>query len=558
MVSTESSALRGINLDRPAVATTAAPLTLSLAVRDPESIAELLKHADGPEQQEFALGALRLGILAIRQASGSIDTRALRSEAQHMLEQVGALLDGNARDLLSRVGSSLQEYFDPRNGKVADRLNRLVAHDGELSALLARHFDGDASTLAQTLCRHVGEHSPLLQMVSPGQKDGLIAKLQGCVEATLEEQRKHILGQFSLDDKQSALSRLVKDVTDSNGKLRSDLSADLSKVQREFSLDNEQGALTRLVSRVEKAQRAITSEFSADNEQSALCKLTRLLEDTKSTIHDSLTLDNEQSPLARLSRELKQVIGELARSSRDFQAEVHATLETFKARREEAARTTLHGCAFETAVAEVLRRDCQQAGDLFEEVGTTTGLIKLCKVGDHVITLGPDCSAAGSKVVVECKEDQSYTVARACAEMERARQNRGAQVGIFVFSKTCAPDGTAPLVRYGKDVLVVWGADDPATDVLLRAAVSVARALAVRERAACDRTRSDLDGMTRAVARVEKACNSLGEVITWASNIKRDSDKILRSIEPAKVDLEEQIRDLRDHIDQLREETVTA
>src|SRR3712207_9304512 len=65
------------------------------------------------------------------------------------------------------------------------------------------------------------------------------------------------------------------------------------------------GALARLVSRVEKAQREISSEFSADNEQSALCRLTRLLEDTKSTISDSLTLDNEQSPLARLSRELR-------------------------------------------------------------------------------------------------------------------------------------------------------------------------------------------------------------------------------------------------------------
>src|SRR5689334_9637211 len=132
-------------------------VTLDLVVREPESIAELLKYAEGPERQEFALGALRLGILAIRQASGAIDTRALRSEAQHMLEQVQSLLDGNARHLLTRVTSSLQEYFDPRSGKVSDRLNRLVAHDGELSGLLARHFDGDASTLAQTLCRHVGE-----------------------------------------------------------------------------------------------------------------------------------------------------------------------------------------------------------------------------------------------------------------------------------------------------------------------------------------------------------------------------------------------------------------
>ena len=505
-----------------------ATLALELAVRDAETLAELLKYAEGPERDEFALGALRLGVLAIRQASGAIDTRALRTEAQHMLEQVAILLDASARDLLTRVTSSLQEYFDPRDGKVTDRLNRLVAHDGELSGLLARHFAGDGSALAQTLCRHVGEHSPLLRMISPSQKDGLIAKLQACVESTLNEQRAQILRQFSLDDKDSALSRLVKDLTDCNGRLRRDLSEDLTRVQREFSLDNE---------------------------QSALCRLTRLLQDTKSTIGDSLTLDNENSPLARLSRELKQQIGDLARSSRDFQAEVHATLEAFKARREEVARTTLHGCAFEVAVAEVLRRDCQQAGDLFEETGATTGLIKMCKVGDHVITLGPDCAAAGAKVVVECKEDQSYTVARACAEMERARQNRGAQVGIFVFSALCAPAGAAPLVRYGRDVLVVWNAEDASTDVLLRAAVSVARALVVRERAASDRARSDLDDMQRAVARVEKACNVLGEVITWAANIKRDSDKILRAVEPAKVDLEEQIRDLRDHIDQLRQES---
>ena len=541
-----------------AAAASTAPLPLTLAVRDPETIAELLKYSDGPERQEFALGALRLGILAIRQACGSIDTRALRTEAQHMLEQVTTLLDGNARDVLARVTSSLQEYFDPRDGKVSDRLNRLVAHDGELSGLLARHFDGDASTLAQTLCRHVGEHSPLLKMISPSQKDGLIAQLQGCVEATLGTQREHILRQFSLDDKDSALSRLVKDLTDCNGRLRRDLTEDLNKVQREFSLDNEQGALARLVSRVEKAQRAISSEFSADNEQSALCRLTKLLEDTKSTISASLTLDDEQSPLARLSRELKSVIGDLAKSSRDFQAEVHATLETFKARREEAARTTLHGCAFEVAVADVLRRDCQQAADLFEEVGASTGLIKHCKVGDHVITLGPDCAAAGAKIVVECKEDQSYTMPRACAEMERARQNRGAQVGVFVFSTKCAPAGCPPLARHGRDVLVVWDAEDPSTDVLLRAAVSVARALAVRERAAGDRTRSDLDGMTRAVAKVEKSCNVLGEVITWSSNIQRDSAKILRALEPAKLDLEDQIRDLRDHIDQLREESATA
>jgi hypothetical protein len=47
------------------------------------------------------------------------------------------------------------------------------------------------------------------------------------------------------------------------------------------------------------------------------------------------------------------------------------------------------------------------------------------------------------------------------------RQNREAESGRFAFSKKTAPAGLAPLARYGNDVVVVWGADDLATDNLL-------------------------------------------------------------------------------------------
>ena len=71
-------------------------------------------------------------------------------------------------------------------------------------------------------------------------------------------------------------ARLLGEVTEKNGVLRKDLVVDLDKIRKEFSLDNEDGVLSRLVARVEGANRTILNEFSADNELSALNKMAKL------------------------------------------------------------------------------------------------------------------------------------------------------------------------------------------------------------------------------------------------------------------------------------------
>lgn len=50
-------------------------LRLVLCISDPEVGHELAQHEEGPEREAFARQALRIGILALRQASGALDAQ---------------------------------------------------------------------------------------------------------------------------------------------------------------------------------------------------------------------------------------------------------------------------------------------------------------------------------------------------------------------------------------------------------------------------------------------------------------------------------------------------
>ncbi|HVM96383.1 MAG TPA: hypothetical protein VMT89_08330, partial [Candidatus Acidoferrales bacterium] len=283
-----------------AAAETSDAVTLLLRVADPEIIVELERHSDGPARERFALAALRLGVLALRQASGSIDAECIRIEGERLIGDVRSILVEHSGTFALRLQGAIAQYFDPQTGNLTQRLDRLVRKDGDLEQVLSRYLDGETSMLARTLTDLVGESSPLLKQLSPNEGDGFFATLRTAVESTLSAQREQILRQFSLDDHSSALSRLVKEITGSNGKLRDDLARDIDTVRKEFSLDHPDGALSRLVSRVDE---------------------------TTAQVRTSLTLDSDASPLARLRRELLDVIGGLNKVNAQFHAEVRGTLE---------------------------------------------------------------------------------------------------------------------------------------------------------------------------------------------------------------------------------------
>lgn len=510
---------------RPLPAEAPGPIELHLRVDDPEVLADLGGAAEGEERNRLAIHALRIGLLALRQARGHIDADAVRREGERILAEFKSRIEQHDTSIQTQLRGALREYFDPDSGKLSERVARLVRKDGELEQTMRRLVGEKDSEMARALASALGEHSPVLRILSPTQSDGVVRTLAKTVDDALATQRERILAAFSLDQPGSALSRLVGELRARHGELEKGFKANVEVLRADFSLDVQDSPLSRLIGRVEEAQATIRREF---------------------------TLDEKGSALARMRQEILDVIAVQGKASADFQAEVRATLAGLAARKEEAARSTRHGLVYEDDVWAFVDKRAVRLGDTPERTGETTGLVSRSKVGDCIVTLGPDRAAAGARIVVEAKEDASYTLERARAEIEEGRKNRGAQVGVFVLSKRTATESFPRFLRRGDDLFVVWDVEDATTDVWLEAALSVAEALCTRVAVASERKATDFEALDAAVNEVEKQAGTLDEIETSARTVTGGAERIVRRVEILRKVLARQVADLRDGLRDLR------
>src|SRR5438046_1604619 len=109
---------------------------LTLLVSDHESVAELLQKTDGRERDEYALAALRIGILSLKHARGQIDADAVRREGVNLLKDLKSALDNSRTEIHTNLTTALKEYFDPTSGRFQERVERLIKQDGELEKVL--------------------------------------------------------------------------------------------------------------------------------------------------------------------------------------------------------------------------------------------------------------------------------------------------------------------------------------------------------------------------------------------------------------------------------------
>lgn len=527
-------------------------LPLELVVRDREVIEALLEQEELGTRDTFALDALRIGVMALRHANTRLDADLLRRETSQLLGTLAQTLEKYSTTTGDQLNRTLKEYFDPNDGRFNERVGRLVKEDGELAKLMKQQIEGDNSSLARTLLTHVGRESPLMKMLDPAQSEGLLSALRGAVEGQLTKQSEQVLREFSLDNREGALARLVAELHTKHGDLTKDLKEKIDEVVKEFSLDDDASALSRLVRNVDRAQRTITDEFRLDNEQSALSRLKTMLEKTQGEIHKNLTLDDDGSPLARLKKELFELLGDADKKNNEFREQVRVTLAEIATVRKEAERSTRHGEVFEDAVYAYVAQQAHHVGDIVTPTGATTGLIKNCKKGDCVIELGPSCMAAGEKIVVEAKQHGGYTLAAAREELELARKNRSAGIGLFVFSRRLAPAGLDSFQHFGNDIVCIWDPEDPSTDLWLKAALITARALSIRQTGRSETQKVDFDAIDRAILEIEKRAANLDAIRTSAQTIVNSGEKIIKRVETDEKAFERQLTILREKLGDVR------
>jgi hypothetical protein len=500
-------------------------LYLHLSVVDPESVAALSEVTDGRERQELALTALRIGILSLKAARGTVDGAAIRHEGDRLLQTLEERLSRHREVLDEALGGTLRAYFDPSSGAFTERVQRLVRQDGELASVIGAQVESARRTLDGLLVEHLGEDSDLRRLLSPDESNAFLEALRSQVSQALQRQSEAINAEFTLDRPGSALSRLVRELKDRHGDLERNLGEKVASVVGEFSLDNRDSALSRLVARVEGAQHTISAQFSLDNPESGLTRIVQRLESF------------ERAQTER---------------SREFENRVTVLLEKLVTRREEARRSTVHGTEFEDLVGDQLQQHCIAADDVLDRVGDTAGLIPRCKVGDHLVTLGPDSAAAGAAIVVEAKASGVYTLKATLGEADEARRNRGASACLFVHSARTAPAGLPELHRWGQDVVVIWDEDEPATDVRLKAGFQVAKALCIRAGQHGEEEAASLAEMDAAIEAIRKQIAGFEEIQTSAHTVVNGGQKILKRSELMSQEIQRRLDSLNQQVGRLR------
>ena len=98
---------------------------IELAVDDPLIVPELFAYAAGAERDKYVLTALRIGVLALKQAQGRLDADVIRGEGDRLLATLEQRLTNHQRSVQEQVAGTLREYFDPKSGRFNERVEQI-------------------------------------------------------------------------------------------------------------------------------------------------------------------------------------------------------------------------------------------------------------------------------------------------------------------------------------------------------------------------------------------------------------------------------------------------
>ncbi len=215
--------------------------------------------------------------------------------------------------------------------------------------------------------------------------------------------------------------------------------------------------------------------FDESKRDSAIGRIGRMLE---------TYFDGDASKLAflldptRLNSPMHQFRQEMTAGFKSLEERLVAIEAAAAARGAERARSAAKGADFEDLLETMLGDLARGAGDMLDRTGTETGAIMKSKKGDFVLTIDARVArGCDLRVVIEAK-DRPMSMRAIREELRDAKENRGAAIGLVVFTPAHAPAGVAPFSLVGDDVYCVIDPEAPES-ATLEAAVRLARLLAL-------------------------------------------------------------------------------
>lgn len=480
------------------------------------------------QRGQLAHDAWQIGLRAVTNAHRLADEARLGDIGKTLLGDIDGQLRSHAERQSERMQEALGRYFDPESGQLGERLRQLTGDGGTLPNLLDRHLGPQNSILVQTLVKHVGEQSPLFKKLSPTDSEGLLQLLSQRMQLAMEAQNSAFQKALDPQCEGGAIGRFFAGLRDELKRAEGDQAEQLKLALAALDTTKEDSLLNQLRRETQIAREQLLQAINPAAEGSPLA-----------IIHTSLT-----DRLERHAKTQQEKLDEAHKATVEFQRDVREAVQRIEVRRHEELRSIHGGRLFEDAVTDFIQQAVGNNGYIVEATGASVGNRPACKIGDTVIHYPLEHAFRDERVVVEAKQDKSYSVPAALKELEAARANRGARVGIFVMSKSHAGPGFPTFSRYGQDILVTWDAENPTSDPYLQGALMVGLALAVRHRTPA--AEGDVQALQGIEQRIAKEVERLQEIQEASAKIRKQVETIDKLAATGTQKLQKLLRDAKD------------
>jgi len=153
--------------------------------------------------------------------------------------------------------------------------------------------------------------------------------------------------------------------------------------------------------------------------------------------------------------------------------------------------------------------------------------------------------------VFEAKKAGGYNMRKTFDELDRAKRNRGADIGIFVFSKGFEPVEGGDFYRIGNDFIVTVDEEKLMNGerlLFLEAAYKVARMLIVTRTREEEEKAVDVEYIRCELENITLAMKNASDIYTKVSTIRNSADAIEKNMNKLGDKLEEHLGNITDHL----------